>query len=92
MGRIEFLQTGFDPYPDPPQLGGIWELHDLINNYQIKDEEVWDTGCGTIIHIWPAICDGRIKDAKTDERVDYDEMEFFMDVAIENEIQYLRYA
>ena len=92
MGRIEFLQTGFNPYPDPPQLGGIWELHDLINNYQIKDEEVWDTGCGTIIHIWPAICDGRIKDAKTDERVDYDDMEFFMDVAIENEIQYLRYA
>tara|TARA_Y100000593_G_scaffold67629_1_gene124338 strand:+ start:15 stop:293 length:279 start_codon:yes stop_codon:yes gene_type:complete len=92
MGRIEFLQTGFDPYPDPPQLGGIWELHDLINNYQIKDEEVWDTGCGTIIHIWPAICDGRIKDAKTDERVDYDDMEFFMDVAIENEIRYILYS
>ena len=91
MGRIEFLQTGFDPYPDPPQLGG-GKLHDLINNYQIKDEEVWDTGCGTIIHIWPAICDGRIKDAKTDERVDYDDMEFFMDVAIENEIRYILYS
>ena len=22
MGRIEFLQTGFNPYPDPPELGG----------------------------------------------------------------------
>jgi len=90
MGRIEYLQTGFNPYIDPPVLGNRYE--ELINNYQIKEDEIWDTGCGKIIHIWPAICEGRIKDAKTDERVDYDEMEFFMDVALENEIQYLRYA
>lgn len=85
MGRIEFLQTGFEPLIDPPVLGNRYQ--ELINNYQIKEDEIWDSGCGKIIHIWAAICDGRIKKVVGSSNVEY-----FMNQAIENEIQYLRYA
>ena len=81
--RIQFLQSGNDAHKYPPVLaGGFYE--DLINNYQIKDEEVWDTGCGKIIHIWPAICDGRIKETDGGQELDY-----FLNQAIFLEISYL---
>lgn len=90
MGRIEFLQTGFEPLIDPPELGG-GRYQELIDYYKIKKEEIWDTGCGKIINIWAAMCDGRITEMRSIVGEGND-MDFFMDVAIENEIQYLRYA
>jgi hypothetical protein len=84
--RIQFLQSGNDAHKYPPVLaGGFYE--DLINNYQIKDEEKWDTGCGVIIHIWPAICDGRIKES--DDPVGAAELDYFLNQAIYCEISYL---
>ena len=81
--RIEFLQSGNDAHKYPPILSGSF-YKDLINNYQIKDEEKWDTGCGTIINIWPAISDGRIKETDGGQELDY-----FLNQAIFLEIQYL---
>ena len=88
MGRIQFLQTGFDHDDDPPELGG-GRYQELINNYKIKKEEIWDSGCGIIINIWGAICDGRIKET---DYIPNDDLEFFMNQAIYNEILYLRYS
>ena len=94
MGRIEFLQTGFEPLIDPPVLGNRYQ--ELINNYQIKEDEIWDSGCGKIIHIWAAICDGRIKKlnavAEKPGVIIKDVMAFFMNTAIENEIRYILYS
>lgn len=84
--RIEFLQSGNDAHKYPPILSGSF-YKDLINNYQIKDEEVWDTGCGIIINIWPAISDGRIKES--DDPCGAAELDYFLNQAIFLEIQYL---
>lgn len=84
--RIQFLQSGNDAHKYPPVIHSSY-YEDLINNYQIKDEEVWDTGCGKIIHIWPAICDGRIKES--DDPCGAAELDYFMNQAIFLEISYL---
>jgi hypothetical protein len=85
--RIQYLQTSFEPLIDPPELGG-GRYQEIINNYQIKEDEIWDSGCGKIIHIWPAICEGRMK--KLDASAD--SVAFFMNTAIENEIRYILYS
>jgi len=90
--RIEYLQTAWRPISSYPSgIRRSWSyFQEFINKYKIDKKDIWDNGGGkVIVHIAPAWMDGRIGNY---EAFPEDEVDEFLDVAMDNEIEYLIFS
>ena len=90
--RIEYLQTAWRPISSYPSgIRRSWSyFQEFINKYKIDEKDVWDNGTGkVIVCIAGAIQKGCIGNY---EAFPEDEMDEFLETAIDNEIEYLIFS